>query len=88
MELDLDTRRKFGFFGKSLLGIGYWIGAAALWNLIVILLPPLGGVIFAGLTVIAGIVWLAWWDAGNKLISAQIEERHTARMLERERESL
>lgn len=87
MEMDLDTRRKFGFFGKSLLGISYWIGAVALWNLIMILLPPLGSLIFAGLSVLAGVIWLAWWDAGNKLISAQIEERHTARMLEREQDS-
>ena len=86
MEMELDTRRKFGFFLKNIVGMCYWIAAAALWNIILYLLPPLGAMIYAGLTVLAGIVWLAWWEAGNKLISAQIEERHTARMLELERE--
>ena len=86
MELQLDTRRKFGFFFKNLLGISTWIAAAAVWNVIMWSLPQIGAMIFAGLTVVAGIVWLAWWEAGNKLISAQIAERHTARLLELERE--
>ena len=86
MELQLDTRRKFGFFFKNLLGISTWIAAAAVWNVIMWSLPQIGAMIFARLTVVAGIVWLAWWEAGNKLISAQIEERHTARLLELERE--
>ena len=86
MEMQLDTRRKFGFFFKNLLGISTWIAAAAVWNVIMWSLPQIGAMIFAGLTVVAGIVWLAWWEAGNKLISAQIEERHTARLLELERE--
>jgi len=86
MEMELDTRRRFGFFFKNILGMCYWIAAAALWNIILYLLPPLGAMIYAGLTVLAGIIWLAWWEAGNKLISAQIDERHTARMLELERE--
>jgi hypothetical protein len=86
MELQLDTRRKFGFFFKNLLSISTWIAAAAVWNAIMWSLPQIGAMIFAGLSVLAGIVWLAWWEAGNKLISAQIEERHTARLLELDRE--
>ena len=87
MELDLDTRRKFGFFGKNLLSIGRWIAAAAIWNIPLYFLPEIGQLIYTGLSLLVGIVWLAWWEAGHKLFSAQIEEERTARRLAREQDS-
>jgi len=88
MEIDLDTRRQFGFFLKNIWSIGRWCLVAAIWQAPLYFLPELGQVIYAGLSLLVGISWIAWWSAGYDLLSAQLEEERTARRLAREQDSI
>jgi hypothetical protein len=82
--MELNTRRRFGFFFKNILGVVVWMAVGYAWIQITMALSPTFAAIFVGSSVLLGVFYFAWQDAGHKLELAHMEELRTARSLARE----
>ena len=63
--MELNTRRRFGFFFKNIAGVVAWMAAGSVWTLITMALSPTFAAIFVGSSVLLAGFYFALTSSVN-----------------------